>query len=49
MLVAAIAPDGIGLKPLMIVPRLTIERELDFWGYEVTKVIPHTEILFCAE
>jgi hypothetical protein len=38
-LVAAIAADGTGLKPLIIVPRLTIERELFFWGYELTKVI----------
>jgi hypothetical protein len=38
-LVAAIAADGTGLKPLIIVPRLTIERALYFWGYEVTKVI----------
>jgi hypothetical protein len=38
-LVAAIAPDGTGLKLLIIVPGLTIERELCFWGYEVTKVI----------
>jgi hypothetical protein len=38
-LVPAIAQDGTGLKPLIIVPRLTIERELYFWGYEVTKVI----------
>jgi hypothetical protein len=38
-LVAAIAADGTGLKPLIIVPRLTIERGLYFWGYEVTNVI----------
>jgi hypothetical protein len=38
-LVATIASDGSGLKPLTIVPRLTIEWELCFWGYEVTKVI----------
>jgi hypothetical protein len=38
-LVAAIAADETGLKPLIIVPRLTIERELYFWRYEVTKVI----------
>jgi hypothetical protein len=37
--VAVIAPDGTGVKPLIIVPRLTIERELSFWGSEVTKVI----------
>jgi hypothetical protein len=38
-LVVAIAPDGTGLKRLAVVPRLPIERELCFWGYEVTKVI----------
>jgi hypothetical protein len=37
-LVAAIAADGIDLKPLMIVPRLTIERALDFRGSEVMTV-----------
>jgi hypothetical protein len=38
-LAAAIIADATGLKPLMIVPRFTIELELYFWGYEVTKVI----------
>jgi hypothetical protein len=39
MLVAAIADDGTALKPLMIVPRFTIERKLYFCGYEVTKML----------
>jgi hypothetical protein len=38
-LVAAIAADGTGLKPLIIFRRLTIERKLPFWGYDATKVI----------
>jgi hypothetical protein len=38
-LIAASIADGTGLKPLMIVPRFTIEWEPYFWGYEVTKMI----------
>jgi hypothetical protein len=38
-LVAATVADRTGFKPFMIVPRFMIERELYFWGYEVTKEI----------
>jgi hypothetical protein len=38
-MVAAIAADGSALKPLIIVPRKTIEMELLLWGYDAQKVI----------
>jgi hypothetical protein len=42
-LVAAIAADGTGLKPLIIVPRLTIERELYLWGYQGRVIFRYQE------
>jgi hypothetical protein len=42
-LVAAIAADGTGLKPLIIVPRLTIEREVGLWGYQGRVIFKYQE------
>jgi hypothetical protein len=37
-MVAGVAADGAALKPMIIVPRVTIERELLLWGYGSGKV-----------
>jgi hypothetical protein len=38
-LVAAIAANGAALKPLIVVPRKTIETELILWGYDAQNVV----------
>jgi hypothetical protein len=38
-LTASIAPEGFGLKPLMIVHRLTAERELKYDRYDDSNII----------
>jgi hypothetical protein len=37
-MVAGVAADGAALKPVIIVPRVTIERKLLLWGYGSGKV-----------
>jgi hypothetical protein len=37
-MVTGIAADGTCWKPLVLVPRLTIEKELFFWGYDSENV-----------